>query len=65
VGFANYSHDQPVRSPDWTVREIAGTVDAHAVNVTIGHEVGKRRPYAGFIVERGSAACSSTTATPP
>jgi hypothetical protein len=42
VGFANYSHDDPVRSSGWTVREIVGTIDADAVNVTIGLMLGGR-----------------------
>lgn len=36
VGFSRYSLDQPIRSRDWTMREIVGEVDADAVRVTIG-----------------------------
>jgi hypothetical protein len=42
IGFHDYSHDRPVRSRDWTAREIVGRIDADAVNITIGLMLGGR-----------------------
>jgi hypothetical protein len=36
IGFHDYSHDRPVRSRDWTMREIVGRIDTDAVRITIG-----------------------------
>jgi hypothetical protein len=30
IGFHDYSHNRPVCSRDWTMREIAGTIDTDA-----------------------------------
>jgi hypothetical protein len=42
VGFHDYSHAQPIRSRDWTMREIAGKVDSDAVRIAIGMMLGGR-----------------------
>jgi hypothetical protein len=42
VGFHDYSHGQPIRSRDWTVREIVGKVDSDAVGIGIGLMLGGR-----------------------
>ena len=42
IGFHDYSHDRPVRSRDWTMREIVGRIDTDAVRITIGLMLGGR-----------------------
>jgi hypothetical protein len=42
IGFHDYSHDRPVRSRDWTMREIVGRIDPDAVSITIGLMLGGR-----------------------
>ena len=49
IGFHDYSHDRPVRSRDWTMREIGGRIDADAVRITIGLMLGGRG--AAYIAE--------------
>ena len=36
VGFQEYSYGDRIRSRDWTMREIVGTIDEDATRVTIG-----------------------------
>lgn len=36
VGFQRYSAGKPIPGDEWTVREIAGTIDEDAVGVTVG-----------------------------
>lgn len=42
VGFHDYSHDEPIRSRDWAMREIVGKIDPDAVRITIGMMLGGR-----------------------
>jgi hypothetical protein len=42
IGFHDYSHDRPMRSRDWAMREIAGRIDRDAVTITIGLMLGGR-----------------------
>lgn len=40
VGFHNYSHAQPIRSQNWTIREIVGKIDPDAIRISIGLMLG-------------------------
>jgi hypothetical protein len=57
IGFHDYSHDRPVRSRDWTMREIVGRIDPDAVSITIGLMLGGHG--AAYIADQEFASIES------